>query len=193
MAFQNPASRPPRIATPSAPTDVQEFTPTASDVSNNSMMQPNNAQSDVETVAPTANPNSSLNETGDVAAEAAAPTPARKPGRPRKGESTAKAPSAPARPMARKKKQEDVGDDQKTRTSLYLLPKDHKRLKMLCVEIDMPLTEFAASACLDAMYSSYLCNSPACNCEFVVRSSMIDDAPACPMCGNKKLTRPYLP
>lgn len=192
MAFQNPGSRPPRITVPTAPADVQEFTPTVNDVPNISMMQPSNDQAVKEPATLTTAPNDPVNEAGDAVAEAA-PTPGRKPGRPRKGENTAKAPSVPARTTARKKKQEDVTDDQKTRTSLYLLPKDHKRLKMLCVEIDMPLTEFAASACLDAMYYSYQCNSPACNCEFIVRSSMIDDAPACPMCGNKKLTRPYLP
>lgn len=192
MAFQSPTPKYPRIVTPVAPADVEEFNPQLA-------ADPAIPPAPENAVQPVADPASadvaplSDSDGNDMIETEDAPKPARKAGRPRGSKTVPRTETAGLRPTAKKRKQDDLPDDQKTRTSLYLHPKDHKRLKMLCVEIDMPLTEFASSACLDAMYYSYQCISPACNCEFVVRSSLTDTAPSCPMCGGKKLSRPYLP
>lgn len=193
MAFQNPATRPaPRITQPVAPTDVEEFNPQLGNVpGQGSLSAPPAPNADAtDNASGESNVSETLNTDVSAADENKV---ARRPGRPRGSKAAPKPETTFTASAPKKKKQNDVPEDQKTRTSLYLLPKDHKRLKMLCVEIDMPLTEFAASACLDAMYSSYQCVAPDCNCEFVVRSSMSDAAPVCPMCGGKKLARPYLP
>ena len=110
-------------------------------------------------------------------------------GRP-KGSGSASKNTVPAYKPA-KIKRSDGDEDKKRHTSLYLYPSDHKRLRALALDYDFSVTGFAESACLDAMYHSYQCPAPDCNCEFILRTTMKDTAPSCPMCGEKKLHKLY--
>lgn len=187
--YQGPNQpRKPRIPAPQPPVNVEELDNPITDTPSEVPAPTESSVSAIPTVEePTA-------DTGHVLpAEDNEDKPKKKAGRPAGSKSTPKQATPAPKSDTRHKKQENVDLDKRIRTALYLLPKDHKRLKMLCVDIDTSMTEFGEAACLAAMYSSYQCAAPDCNCEFVIRNSLSDAAPSCPMCGGKKLSRPYLP
>lgn len=190
MAYISPGNQPrmPRMGSPEAPKNLEEFVPPLADpepapVQGNIMAQDN--RTDISPTSP-----EEAEETTLSADDAATPKKGR--GRPKGAKNTSRKEAAPVKVVH--KKSPEAGDEgKKARTAVYLPPKEHKRLKMMCVDNDIAMTEFIADACMDAMYYSYQCHNPACNCEFIVRSSQIEGEPACPMCGEKKLSRPYLP
>ena len=141
-------------------------------------------------------PDSSLEkENSDVVSDAGQQKPKKKAGRPKGSTSKATAatatPASPVKPVNQQPNQ-DTPADKKIRTSVYLTPKDRKRLGMLCVDPDAPMTHFIEDACTTKMYSSYCCTSPSCGCEFTIKTPNADAKPSCPLCGEQKLTRPYL-
>jgi hypothetical protein len=169
-----------------APKDLEEFVPPLADpepapVQDNTVVQENPSD-----LPPLAEAEDTTSSDGDAV------TPKKNRGRPKGAKNASRKETAPVK-VASKKSPEAGDEDKKARTAVYLPPKEHKRLKMMCVDNDIAMTEFIADACMDAMYYSYQCHNPACNCDFIVRSSQIEGEPACPMCGEKKLSRPYLP
>lgn len=185
--YQNPNQpKKPRIPAPQAPANLEENFPAPEELEPVSKEnKPVVPDDDMNVIPVSPDPEDHI-ATEDV------PQPKKRPGRPRGSQSAPR--KEPSAPKAPKRAVTDMADDEKkARTAVYLPPKEHKRLKMMCVDNDMAMTDFIASASIDAMYHSYQCHDPACNCEFIVRSSQSDADPVCPMCGGKKLSRPYLP
>lgn len=189
MAYISPGNQPrmPRMGTPEPPKDLEEFVPPLADpepmpIQDNIVVQNN----PTDITPPPEETEDTTSSDGDAS------TPKKGRGRPKGAKNTSRKETPPVK-VAPKKSPEATDEEKKARTAVYLPPKEHKRLKMMCVDNDIAMTEFIADACMDAMYYSYQCHNPACNCSFIVRSSQIEGEPVCPMCGEKKLSRPYLP
>lgn len=211
MPYFDPSKpRQPRIQPPKAPPEPVEFVPPVeNDAQVPGPSTNENLDSAIETTAPAPIPQvvpetevsssptpeqSEPNSTNDDAhSSEELPEPKKKRGRPQGSKSEPK--SQPSAPKSENKKKIQEPDDisKRVRTAVYLLPKDHKRLKMLCVDVDAPMTDFIEDATLSKMYSSYRCSEPACNCEFTIKCGTMEGDPSCPKCGGKKMTRPYLP
>ena len=211
MPYFDPSRpRQPRIPTPKAPTEPVEFVPPVeddvqvSDTTNNENMapaieitEPVLVSKDIPETAVSSESSPEQTEpistNDDARSSEELPEPKKKRGRPQGSKAEPKPQPSTTQSEGKKKKQEPDDISKKVRTAVYLLPKDHKRLKMLCVDVDAPMTDFIEDACLSKMYSSYRCNDPDCNCEFTIKHGTVEGEPACPKCGGKKMTRPYLP
>lgn len=212
MPYFNPsAPRQPRITVPQPVEENVEFSPPMMEepvpVSEQTASagvpilpeEPSPVSDDLEpsTSETSTEPDSSLEkENSDIVSDAEQQKPKKKAGRPKGSTSKATAatatPAPPVKPVNQQPNQ-DAPADKKIRTGVYLTPKDRKRLKMLCADLDTPMTLFIEDACTTKMYSCYCCASPSCGCEFTIKTSNADATPVCPLCGEQKLIRPYLP
>ena len=116
----------------------------------------------------------------------------KKRGRPAGSKSVPK-PTAPVKTASRKKEDSSSENLPTSRASVYLPEQEHFDLKVLCVQTRTSVTDFIAGLCLDGMHSSYRCTNPNCNQEFVLRDYEGDLPKFCPVCGENKFSRPYLP
>lgn len=81
----------------------------------------------------------------------------------------------------------------KKQSSFYMTPADLKKLRWLCMDNNISMTDFIEQLCKDAMNASFRCKEPGCGYQFVGRTELNDAPCACPVCGSKRLERLYRP
>lgn len=87
-----------------------------------------------------------------------------------------------------------IPDGDKVTFGVYMAKNERKNLKNLCVDIEIPATEFVRKAVLESMYYTYTCIEPGCSFQFSCCISRDGDVPTptiCPVCGGNRIRKVY--